>query len=208
MQVLKIGNTYAEVAAIGLLRAKLLSQLLLGVGGGDTEPPADDNADESEEEPSGFRKVHQYLSLNKTCNATDTLAITKAGQWMYNNPAKTIYYGATAGSLVVLAAPALVAAPALGAAGFGAQGIVAGSAAAGVQAGIGNVVAPSLFATLQSAGAAGYGAAAVNGAVQIGAGVFATTFAWFGAKNEENEKHDGKDDENEDERRGGKQNKK
>lgn len=57
-----------------------------------------------------------------------------------------------------------------------------GSAAAGFQAGIGNVVAPSLFATLQSAGAAGYGAAVVNGAIQAGAGVSATAFAWWGAK--------------------------
>lgn len=41
-----------------------------------------------------------------------------------------------------------------------------GSLAAGAQSGIGSVVAPSLFATLQSAGAGGYGVSAVYGAVQ------------------------------------------
>lgn len=41
-----------------------------------------------------------------------------------------------------------------------------GSIAAGVQAGIGNVVAGSAFAILQSAGAGGAGAAIVGGAVQ------------------------------------------
>ena len=41
----------------------------------------------------------------------------------------------------------------------------AGSAAAGMQAGIGNVVAGSAFAVLQSAAAGGAGAAVVNGVV-------------------------------------------
>lgn len=50
--------------------------------------------------------------------------------------------------------------------------MVLGSAAAGVQAGIGNVIAGSLFATLQSAGAGGAGVAIVNGVVQ-GVGVAA-----------------------------------
>ena len=40
----------------------------------------------------------------------------------------------------------------LGAIGFGASGIVGGSIAAGVQSSIGNVVAGSLFAKLQSLG--------------------------------------------------------
>jgi hypothetical protein len=42
----------------------------------------------------------------------------------------------------------------------------AGTIAAGVQSGIGNVVAGSAFATLQSAAAGGYGVAAVNGVIQ------------------------------------------
>ncbi|KAJ0305520.1 hypothetical protein COL516b_005215 [Colletotrichum fioriniae] len=166
MQALRNGKTYAEAAAVGLLRSKSLPpgvsnpQLLRGVGGEDTEPPPEESGDESDE-PSRLRK---------------------AADWVRENPGTTVCYGVSAGSLVVLAAPALVVAPALGLAGFGSQGIVAGSAAAGFQAGIGNVVAPSLFATLQSAGAAGYGAAVVNGAIQAGAGVSATAFAWWGAK--------------------------
>ncbi|KXH34603.1 hypothetical protein CNYM01_03857 [Colletotrichum nymphaeae SA-01] len=166
MQALRNGKAYAEVAAVGLLRSKVLppgvsnQQLLRGVGGEDTKAPPEESEDESDE-PSRLRK---------------------AAEWVRENPGTTVCYGVSAGSLVVLAAPALVAAPALGLAGFGSQGIVAGSAAAGIQAGIGNVVAPSLFATLQSAGAAGYGAAVVNGAIQAGAGVSATAFAWWGAK--------------------------
>jgi len=42
--------------------------------------------------------------------------------------------------------------------------IVIGTAAALAQATIGNVVAPGLFATLTSAGAGGYGLAAISGA--------------------------------------------
>merc|ERR1711964_99944 len=48
---------------------------------------------------------------------------------------------------------------ALGAIGFTSTGVGAGSIAAAAQAGIGNVVAGSTFATLQSAGAAGLGTA-------------------------------------------------
>lgn len=44
---------------------------------------------------------------------------------------------------------------ALSAAGFSSGGVVAGSLAAGTQAGIGNVAAGSLFAVLQSVGATG-----------------------------------------------------
>ena len=45
--------------------------------------------------------------------------------------------------------------------------------AAGIQSGIGNVVAPSLFATCQSAAAGGYGVAAVNAVVQAGGAILA-----------------------------------
>ena len=43
----------------------------------------------------------------------------------------------------------------LAVAGFGTAGVAAGSLAAGIQSGIGNVVAGSLFATAQSVGAVG-----------------------------------------------------
>ncbi|KAI1471123.1 uncharacterized protein F4812DRAFT_167008 [Daldinia caldariorum] len=88
-----------------------------------------------------------------------------AWSWIQENPGRAAVCAAGG---VAVAAPALVAGPALAVAGFGANGIVGGSIAAGVQSGIGNVVAGGLFATLQSAAMAGYGAAAVNGVVQVG----------------------------------------
>ena len=56
----------------------------------------------------------------------------------------------------------------LGAVGFTSTGVAAGSTAAAMQAGIGNVAAGSAFAALQSAGAASAGGAVTTG---IGAGV-------------------------------------
>jgi len=102
--------------------------------------------------------------------ASETLvpAAGQAAAWVAKNPGTAATCGVAGGALVVVAAPALVAGPALAGLGFGAQGIAANSVAAGIQSGIGNAVAPSLFATLQSAGAAGYGAAVVNGVVQAG----------------------------------------
>ncbi|KAJ6560556.1 hypothetical protein DFH09DRAFT_1364740 [Mycena vulgaris] len=56
------------------------------------------------------------------------------------------------------AAVGLVAAPlVIGALGFTPSGVAAGSAAAGIQSGIGNVAAGSVFAGLQSAGVLGLG---------------------------------------------------
>ncbi|KAI1214430.1 uncharacterized protein F4807DRAFT_456072 [Annulohypoxylon truncatum] len=109
---------------------------------------------------SGFAKV-----------ATDGAA--KAAKWVAENPKSTAAYGVSG---VALIAPAIIAGPALAAVGFGANGIAGASLAAGAQASIGNVAAGSLFATLQSAGMAGYGAAIVNGVVQAGgaAAVIAT----------------------------------
>ncbi|KAI1389089.1 uncharacterized protein F4822DRAFT_268934 [Hypoxylon trugodes] len=89
----------------------------------------------------------------------------QAAQWVAENPRNTAAY-ATAGTLLLV--PAVVAAPALAAAGFGASGPVAASLAASTQAGIGNVAAGSVFATLQSAGMGGYGLAVVNGVIQGG----------------------------------------
>ena len=121
--------------------------------------------------------------------------------------------------VLVCAVPALVAAPALGLAGFGANGIVGGpltpfvwivhrsspgllivllgSLAAGAQSGIGSVVAPSLFATLQSAGAGGYGLSAVYGAVQGAAalGASGSLAASFRGKKADKEKNGDKDGE-------------
>ncbi|KAI0907561.1 hypothetical protein F4823DRAFT_564703 [Ustulina deusta] len=103
---------------------------------------------------------------NTTASASIRIAADagrKAKEWAVANPGKAATMGAGA---VLVAAPMALIAPILGAIGFGANGVVAGSIAAGAQSGIGSVVAPSLFATLQSAGAAGYGAAAVSAVVQ------------------------------------------
>ncbi|KAH8737978.1 hypothetical protein BGZ61DRAFT_526017 [Ilyonectria robusta] len=100
-------------------------------------------------------------------------------QWASDHPIQATALGAGA---AVLVSPAIVASPALGLLGFGANGIVGGSLAAGAQSGIGSVVAPSIFATLQSAGAGGYGVAAVHGVVQGAAagGLGATGIrGWF-----------------------------
>ncbi|QPH00569.1 hypothetical protein C2857_004319 [Epichloe festucae Fl1] len=86
-------------------------------------------------------------------------------------------FAAVGAGLLVVAGPGIVAAPLLGASGFGSLGPIAGSAAACVQSGIGNVVAGSAFATLQSAGMGGAGAAVVNGVVSTVGGVVAAVGA-------------------------------
>ncbi|KAI0479845.1 hypothetical protein F4859DRAFT_477531 [Xylaria cf. heliscus] len=96
-----------------------------------------------------------------------------ATEWAAANLKQATIAGAGAACVV---APMLVAAPVLGLVGFGATGIVGGSIAAGIQSAIGSVVAPSVFATLQSAAAGGYGVAAVSGTVQ-GLGVLGTSCA-------------------------------
>ncbi|KAI1087620.1 hypothetical protein F5B19DRAFT_61731 [Rostrohypoxylon terebratum] len=121
----------------------------------------------------------------------------KAAKWVAENPKNTAAYSAAGVALLV---PGIIAAPALAAAGFGAAGPIAGtftyfstrrlpnsnitntsyhagSIAAGAQASAGNIAAGSLFATLQSAGMAGYGAAIVNGVIQAGGAVAAATTA-------------------------------
>lgn len=70
MQALRNGKAYAEVAAVGLLRSKVLPpvvsnlQLLRGVGGEDTKAPPEESEDESHE-PSRLRKVCQSMHLNE-----------------------------------------------------------------------------------------------------------------------------------------------
>ncbi|KAI2638225.1 hypothetical protein GGS21DRAFT_461225 [Xylaria nigripes] len=101
----------------------------------------------------------------------------KATEWATKNPGKAVVMGA---GVILAAAPMAAAAPVLGAFGFGANGIIAGSVAAGAQSSIGSVVAPSLFATLQSAAAGGYGVAAVSTAVQGVGGLVASSAGMLG----------------------------
>ena len=138
-------------------------------------------------------------------------ATVQAYQACKANPGTAVACGVAGVGLLVVAAPGIVAAPSLAAAGFGANGVVlgvfpvltfpnsasiilfksntsflTGSTAASVQSGIGSVVAPGLFATLQSAGAGGYGVATVYGAVQVAGGTVASSvlgvLAWSKAK--------------------------
>ncbi|KAI1132401.1 hypothetical protein F5Y10DRAFT_231095 [Nemania abortiva] len=100
----------------------------------------------------------------------------EASEWATENPGKAVALGVAMGAgAVMVATPMAVATPLLGAVGFGANGVVAGSVAAGAQSGIGSVVAPSLFATLQSAAAGGYGVPAVAVTVQSLGGVVASS---------------------------------
>lgn len=82
------------------------------------------------------------------------------GPWTY------VAIGAAVGGTILLAPVALSLA------GFTTAGVAAGSMAAAVQSGIGNVVAGSMFAMLQSLGAAGMtaGTVATAGAAAGAAG--------------------------------------
>lgn len=71
---------------------------------------------------------------------------------------------------------------ALGAIGFSAAGVVGGSIAAGVQSSIGSVAAGSLFATLQSVGAAGFAASTVAGTTVAVGGTVAGISAAMASK--------------------------
>ncbi|TLD26612.1 hypothetical protein PspLS_04369 [Pyricularia sp. CBS 133598] len=89
--------------------------------------------------------------------------------------AAAIAIGAVGTAMV--AAPGLFVLPVLASIGFGGSGPIAGGIAASVQSGMGNVLAPSLFATLQSAAMGGYGVTAVLGTVQAAGGLFAVAAA-------------------------------
>ncbi|KAJ7897799.1 hypothetical protein B0H13DRAFT_2032668 [Mycena leptocephala] len=75
---------------------------------------------------------------------------------------KAVFVGG--GIAVGLVVPPLVP----GALGFTPGGVAAGSAAAGMQAGIGNVAAGSVFASLQSAGVVGFGPGVCAAAAGLG----------------------------------------
>ncbi|KAK8073381.1 hypothetical protein PG994_004280 [Apiospora phragmitis] len=103
-----------------------------------------------------------------------------------SKPTTTVACGTAGICFLITAAPGIITSPDLAALGFGSNGVVLGSAAASVQSGIGSVIAPSLFATLQSAGAGGYGLASVSGVVQVASGAVASSamgiLAWPKAK--------------------------
>ncbi|EDU51537.1 hypothetical protein PtrSN002B_009322 [Pyrenophora tritici-repentis] len=94
------------------------------------------------------------------------------GSWMKEHPWET----AAIVTIIALACTGI----GLSAVGFGTGGVAAGSIAAGLQAGIGNVVAGSLFATCTSAMMGGSGAVIIFGG--IGIGTFATVGGGLAAR--------------------------
>ena len=84
---------------------------------------------------------------------------------------------AIVGGVVAVAAVAPIAL------GFGTGGIVAGSIAAGIQAGIGNVAAGSLFASMTSLGMTGFFTSTATAGAIVGTGGLA---AYLGLNNNEN----------------------
>ncbi|EHK25598.1 uncharacterized protein TRIVIDRAFT_189366 [Trichoderma virens Gv29-8] len=104
------------------------------------------------------------------------LAAQRLGKTAWENPLLTAATVVTGTGLLVVAAPAILTAPAMGlagAAGFTPAGIAASSAASAMHAGIGNVAVGSIFATLQSAATGGYGVAVLTGAAQTAGGAVA-----------------------------------
>ncbi|KAM5357640.1 hypothetical protein ACJZ2D_016064 [Fusarium nematophilum] len=118
--------------------------------------------------------------------AKDNGLASKAFQYAKNHPIST---GCACVGALAVAAPAIVATPALATCGFGANGVAAGSTAAAIQSGIGNVVAPGLFATLQSAGAGGYGVGVVHGATHVAGAVLGSVGGLGGFLSRRNKKN-------------------
>ncbi|KAI7911018.1 hypothetical protein M0657_011147 [Pyricularia oryzae] len=102
-------------------------------------------------------------------------AATQIAQDIPTNYGKTAAVILGISGIAMVAAPAVLTLPALGAVGFSASRPIAGSIVAAAQSGLGSVVAPSLFVTCQSAAMGGYGAATVFGLVQVVGGAMAVS---------------------------------
>ncbi|KAK4084317.1 uncharacterized protein Triagg1_797 [Trichoderma aggressivum f. europaeum] len=103
-------------------------------------------------------------------------AAQQLGKAAWENPLLAAATVATGTGLLVVAAPAVLTAPIMGlagAAGFTPAGIAASSAASAIHASFGSVAAGSIFATLQSAAAGGYGVGVLAGAAQTAGGAVA-----------------------------------
>ncbi|KAM0453467.1 hypothetical protein ACHAO4_005060 [Trichoderma viride] len=118
----------------------------------------------------------------------------RLGKAARENPMLAAAAVVTGAGVAVVAAPALIIAPIMGIAGmvgFTPAGVAGASIASALQASIGNVAAGSLFATIQSAAAGGYGVAALTGTAQAvggavaGAGSIGTAWTWLRGKPKE-----------------------
>ncbi|GAW24009.1 hypothetical protein ANO14919_135880 [Xylariales sp. No.14919] len=93
--------------------------------------------------------------------------IAEAEENLYKSPMRTaLEYTFHAAKVRVWMVPRVIWGPAVNALGFGTAGVGRGTVAAAIQSMIGTVKACSFFAYLQSAGAGGYGATAINTAVR------------------------------------------
>ncbi|UKZ91103.1 uncharacterized protein TrAFT101_006099 [Trichoderma asperellum] len=118
-------------------------------------------------------------------------AVQRLGKAARENPMLAAATVVTGAGVAVVAVPALITAPIMGIAGmagFTQAGIAGASIASALQASIGNVAAGSIFATVQSAAAGGYGVAALAGTAQAvggavaGAGSIGTAWTWLRGK--------------------------
>ncbi|KAK3955791.1 hypothetical protein QBC32DRAFT_332650 [Pseudoneurospora amorphoporcata] len=91
----------------------------------------------------------------------------KAQKWASEHPTATVFIIlGVAGLIILVAYPGLIYAPLLDALGFSSEGVIGDSIAAAMHSTIGNVGPGSVFAFLQSAGAEGYGAVALDAALR------------------------------------------
>ncbi|KAL9479743.1 hypothetical protein ACSS6W_004529 [Trichoderma asperelloides] len=140
----------------------------------------------STEDMNGAQEPSAQISANGGQTAAQRL-----GKVARENPMLAAATVVTGAGVAVVAAPALITAPIMGIAGmagFTQAGIAGASIASALQASIGNVAAGSIFATVQSAAAGGYGVAALTGTVQAvggavaGAGSIGTAWTWLRGK--------------------------
>ncbi|RWA04283.1 hypothetical protein EKO27_g10823 [Xylaria grammica] len=93
--------------------------------------------------------------------------ISEAEENLHKSPVRAaLEYTFNAANIGAWMVPGVIWGPAVNALGFGTAGVGRGTVAAAIQSMIGTVKACSFFAYLQSAGAGGYGATAMNTAVR------------------------------------------
>ncbi|KAL9584359.1 MAG: hypothetical protein Q9212_002174 [Teloschistes hypoglaucus] len=133
--------------------------------------PADEESNEDstlpnhakKDEVTGDKESDGQLDGQDEAEQVDDRGLArKAADWVRAHPYQVAIQ---VGTVVVMVTPAAVAAPVLGVFGFGAG---LGGAATAYQASHGPIVAQSIFATLQSAGAGGYGVPIVHGVFRAG----------------------------------------
>ncbi|KAK3487963.1 uncharacterized protein B0T23DRAFT_387027 [Neurospora hispaniola] len=107
------------------------------------------------------------VETSKELAESARLEFEKAQKWASEHPTATVFIVlGVAGLIILVAYPGLIYKPMLDALGFTSEGVAADSIAAAVHSIIGNVSPGSVFAFLQSAGAEGYGAVALDAALR------------------------------------------